>query len=501
MLLRRVYISLFIVLISSTFLLSPLVAPRVVHAISLSNNPITVTTRTFSEQFPDYINFNANAYDATGIINRASIVLTFSSDGTSETHAVPLSKPGNVVSVTWHEDTSSNHFIPAGVQVFYNWEFWDNAGNTFTDAQQKFSTIDTRFNWQHLTQGLLQVNWYNRGPDFGNFVLGRANASIQGISAKLGGSLNQPINLWVYATDQDFHGSLAPGSYEWVGGVALPSLHEASIVVADINDVTLVRDMPHELTHLVFHQLIAQGMPAPTWFDEGLAVYNQTFRESELQARWQKALASRSLLRLSQISDHFPADADQAYLAYAQSYNLLVYMYGTFGTSRMVQLIKLMNNYQTTFDQDLKQALGVDELHLENQWHLSQGQPAVLTTNEVTSTPQPVIQVKQAQNISTNYTTFWLLVGLGTFLVFLSLVSLTVLIIVSVRHTRTLKEQATTPVPANWQQGNQQYHYQYSDPSTYMQTSMYTQQSSHPVSHYQGSEFTTNRPRAQTPQE
>jgi Peptidase MA superfamily len=501
MLLRRVYRSFFVLLILFSLLLSPLFAPKIVHGLAISNNPITVTSRTFSEQFPDSINFNAHAHDAAGTINRASIVLTFSAGGTSETHTVPLSKSGNVVSVFWHEDTSSGHFIPPGIQVFYNWEFWDNLGNTFTDAQQNFSTIDSRFNWQHLTQGSLQVNWYNRGLDFGQYVLGRANASIQSISDKLGGSLNQPINLWIYATDQDFHGSLAPGSYEWVGGVALPALHEASIVVADTNDVTLVRDMPHELTHLVFHQLISQGITAPTWFDEGLAVYNQRFRESELQARWEKALASQSLLRLSQISDNFPANADQAYLAYAQSYNLLVYMYDTFGIARMVQLIKSMNNSQTTFDQDLKQALGVDELHLENQWHISQGQPAVLTSNEVTPTPQPVIQVKQAHNISTNYTMFWLLIGLGIFFVLVSLVSLTILIIVSVRYNKALKEQANASVPASWQQRNQEYHYQFSDPSTYMQTSMYTQQSSHCVSPYQGSEYPTNRPREQTPQE
>ena len=93
--------------------------------------------------------------------------------------------------------------------------------------------------------------------------------------------------------------------------------------------------MPHELTHLVFHELIAQGITAPTWFDEGLAVYNQIFREGQLKARFEKALASHSLLRLSDISTSFPANADQAYLAYAQSYNLLDYMYNTFGISKM----------------------------------------------------------------------------------------------------------------------------------------------------------------------
>jgi len=496
MLLRRFYISLFIALVIVTCLLSYLISPGVVHGLTISTNPISVTSRTYSEHFPDYIDLKASVTDTAGSINQANIVLTFSAGGESETHSVPLSKTGNAFFVvSWREDTSHGHFIPPGVQVYYQWEFWDNANNTFTDAQHQFTTIDTRFNWQHLTQGMLQVNWYNRGQDFGQFVLEKASASIQSISKTLGGSLNQPLNLWIYATDLDFHGSLAPGSYEWVGGEALPLLHEASIVVLDSTDRTLARDMPHELTHLVFHQLIAQGITPPTWFDEGLAVYNQIFREPELQARWEKALASQSLLRLSQISDNFPANADQAYLAYAQSYYLLDYMYQTFGKTRMIPLIKLINNPQTTFDQDLKQALGVDELHLENQWRLSNGQSAVLTTNDVTPTQQPVIQVKQAQNVSTNYTTFWLLIGLGIFLVFVSLISLTVLIIYSLRYNKTYKEQALS------QNGNQAYPFQYPDPSIYMQTSMFTQPPSQPASPYQGSEYPIHIPGEQAPQE
>ncbi|HXZ03740.1 MAG TPA: hypothetical protein VEH81_02850, partial [Ktedonobacteraceae bacterium] len=258
MLLRRFSISLFIALVFVTFLLSPLVSTGVVHGLTSSTNPIAVISRAYSEHFPDYIDLTASANDSAGTLNQANIVLTFSAGGASETHSVPLNKTGNAYAVSWREDTSHDHFIPPGVLVQYYWEFSDNAGNTFTDAQQQFTTIDTRFNWQHLTQGMLQVNWYNRGQDFGQFVLEKANTSIQNISNTLGGSLNQPINLWIYASDQDFHGSLAPGSYEWVGGEALPSLHEASIVVIDNFDDTLVRDMPHELTHLVFHELIAQ---------------------------------------------------------------------------------------------------------------------------------------------------------------------------------------------------------------------------------------------------
>ena len=501
MLSRRLHTSLFIVLIFGILLLSHLASPGVVHGLTISTNPITVISRMYHEDFPNYIDLSADVQDSAGTINQASLVLTFNPDGTSENHSVSIHKQGNVYVASWREDTSHGHFIPPGVQVTYNWEFTDNAGNTLTDAQQQFTTIDTNFNWQHLTQGMLQVNWYNRDQNFGQYVLDKASASIHSISKTLGGNLNQPINLWVYQNDQQFHDSLAPGSYEWVGGEALPLLHEASIVVQDTSDFTLIRDMPHELTHLVFHELIAQGITAPTWFDEGLAVYNQNFREGQLADRFEKALASHSLLRLNDISTSFPANADQAYLAYAQSYNLLDYMYKTFGSSKMTQLIKFMNNPQQTFDQDLAQAIGEDEIHLENQWRLSNGQSAVLTTSDITPTPtaQQVIQVKQAQNISTNNTTFWLLIGLGVFLVFASLISLIVLITYSLRYNKTLKQQAKVSNPAYLQNGNQAY--SYSDPSTYMRSSMYSQSPSQPTSPYQESEYPIHIPGDQAPQE
>ena len=312
MLSRRFHTSLFIALVFGILLLSHFASPGIVHGLTISTNPISVISRTYSENFPGYIDLSANAQDSAGTINQATLVLTFNPDGASENHSVSLNKQGNVYIATWREDTSHGHFVPPGVQVTYNWEFTDNTGHTLTDAQQQFTTIDTRFNWQHLTQGMLQVNWYNRDQNFGQTILDQASTSIHKISTTLGGSLNQPINLWIYATDQDFHGSLAPDSYEWVGGVALPLLHEASIVVQDASDYTLTRDMPHELTHLVFHELIAQGITAPTWFDEGLAVYNQIFREGQLKARFEKALASHSLLRLSDISTGFPANADHS---------------------------------------------------------------------------------------------------------------------------------------------------------------------------------------------
>jgi Peptidase MA superfamily len=498
---RRFYLSLLVTLSLCAMLLLPVYASRHAHALSPSSSPITVTSRTYSIQFPNFIDFNVSANDPISTIDRASIVINLSEETTQELHTVPISKAAHTVSVSWRENTSGRHFIRPGTQVSYFWQFWDSARNTLTDTPQQFTTIDSRFKWQHLTQGMLEVNWYNRSQDFGETIQAQASASIQRISATLGAGLIHPINLWVYETEEDFHSSLAPGSYEWVGGEALPSLDEASIVVVSTSDDTLVRDMPHELTHLIYHQLTGHGIIAPTWFDEGLAVYHQIYHEQDMTARLQKALVTHTLLRLYEISSRFPSDPDKAYLAYAQSWNLVDYMYSTFGQPKMAQLIKQMNNPQVDFDEDLQQVLGEDQLHLENQWRLHLNQPAILTPSELTPTPQRTAAIKHAQNVTTNHISFWLLTGLGILLVLGSLSGLVLLVLFSVRRTRAARAQPTASNPMSTHQGNQALQYPYPDPSTYMQTSMYTQLSSQPMPPVQVEEYPAITPRKQAPQE
>jgi len=448
---------------------APLLAPR--HALALShtaNDAITITSQTNSVHFPDSIAFTVSANDANSTFVAATIVVNIHSNGGPESHSLPVPNAARIVRLTWNESTSGNNFLPPNSTVYYFWRFTDKAGDTFTEPMQQLTTVDTRFNWNHLTRGFLQVNWYNRPVDFGQTILSTASGDIQSTSKMLGGGLTHLVNLWVYETDSDFHGSLPPGTYEWVGGIAFPTLDSASIVAAGFSDLTLVRDMPHELTHLIFHQLIQNGENggsyAPVWFDEGLAVYNQGYHEPDMKNRLNQALATDSLLRLSDISFSFPADADKAYLAYAQSWNLVGYMFSAFGQTKMDQLIKDMNNPQDDFGQDLTLALGLDEVHLENQWRLHLNQTGILTPDQITPTPQATPKSNvQVVNPSSDDRS-WVLVAFGGVLVVVSLVGLIALFAVA---NRRRKQPAFLAGTVNTQP--------YADPAIYMRNSMYTQ--------------------------
>src|SRR5260370_744311 len=123
--------------------------------------------------------------------------------------------------------------------------------------------------------------------------------------------------------------------------------------------------MPHEMTHLVFHQLTAHANVIPTWFDEGLAVYNQMYHEPEMTARLQKALDTQTLLSLDDISGGFPPDADKAYLAYAQRCNLVAYMHSTFGQARMTANTG-KTDFTATYSVKLREATA---MLLRYTWH------------------------------------------------------------------------------------------------------------------------------------
>jgi hypothetical protein len=411
-------------------------------------DPITVLSQTYTISFPQAIDFQITVHDSSSTITQGRIYITSDTPRYfSESHIVIPGHPAASVTLDWHEDTSSSSFFPPGSHITYYWQIQDTRGS-FAQAPQQFSTVDTRFSWQHLSQGLLQVNWYNHPTSFGQIIVSQATTSLSRISNNIGGGLLHPINLWVYQTSDDFRGSLPPNTHEWVGGIAFPSLDEAFIVADSPADNTLIRDMPHELTHLVFHQRIAQGISAPVWFDEGLAVYNQLYQEPEMTLRLKEALNTHTLLPLKTLYFEFPANADQAYLAYAQSWNLVDYMYNTFGLNDMHALVQDMNSTQHNFTEDVQQALGVAVLHLENQWRISLRQPVIQGIDTGSLASQPAQKSIPRPGLTDSNTP--LLLSLGILLIVLPLSGIIALFIYQRRNRIRARLIAPSgPYPSN----------------------------------------------------
>lgn len=427
-----------------------------------ASNPFTVTSRSQTVHFPDYIDLNLMVRDSASPITQATIVVSYIVNATygdeqTVTHSVltPTNRAGQVVALHDREDTTSNSFVTPGTSIQYHWELQDQAGHMLTDTSQQFVTVDTRFSWHHLAQGMLEVNWYNQPDSFGQAVLKQASANLAHIAQTLGSAPTTPLKLWIYADHTDFAGAIGSYSYEWVGGEAYPAMGQAFFVIADDQATALIRDMPHEMTHLVFAQIEPRALFIPAWFNEGLAVYNQLYHEPAMTAAFQQALTDHTLLPLDQINGSFPVDADKAYLAYAQSWNLVEYMYQTYGTEKMATFLKTLNSPLIDFDGAAKQALGVDVAHLERQWRIHLNQPP---TPDAASPSAPVVAHQSPGALSTIST----LLVIGSVICIVGIIAGIALVLVTMRQRKRQLVQsypltgvAPVEVPEMWGQGKE----------------------------------------------
>jgi hypothetical protein len=135
---------------------------------------------------------------------------------------------------------------------------------------------------------------------------------------------------------------------------------------------------PHELTHLVIHQATDNPFgDIPRWLDEGLAVY----MSGELDAPWRgyrdmvvRSARQDKLMTLQTLSSSFPADPEQAGLAYAESGSVVEFIIKHYGQKAMAHLLEIFSK-GALYDDALEQALGVDTWGLDNAWRQSIGAP------------------------------------------------------------------------------------------------------------------------------
>ena len=105
-------------------------------------------------------------------------------------------------------------------------------------------------------------------------------------------------------------------------------------------------------------------------------------------------------------------------------------MYQTFGLQKMAALIHDMDNPNQGFDADMRQTLGLDVAHLENQWHFSLNQPPTLSKDQMAE-PLPALQPPNPYNSTT---IALLLLGIG--LVIVALLGLGSIVAYQRRATR-----------------------------------------------------------------
>jgi len=272
-------------------------------------------------------------------------------------------------SVSFTYDASQNVFPP------FSWiVFWFQAtltdDQTYTSAPITFPYNDNRFPWRDTSRANVTVHWYAGDDSFGATALDAAGAGMLAMQEFVPISLSESIHIYIYTNISDLQNTLSLGGEEWTGGHANPELGVVLVAIAPGSSqaIEMETKIPHELTHVMMYRALGDKYARqPAWLLEGIASMIELYPNADYQNALQQAIQNDLLLSFDDLCASFPADAGNAFLAYAQSQSFVTYIRDTYGTSG---LARLTDSYGDGFDCELgaTNALGTPLSQLDSRW-------------------------------------------------------------------------------------------------------------------------------------
>lgn len=265
---------------------------------------------------------------------------------------------------------ASQNLIPSFATIVFSFQATLVDGKTVSSPPYNFRYDDNRFTWQSLTDGPINVHWYQGDDAFGHAALDAARGGLQFVNQIVPVSLNSPLDVYVYSNSSDLQSALQLGGRSWVAGHADPTLGVVlvSVTPGDTQTIELQRQIPHELAHVMLYRNLGAGYNLlPVWLNEGIASIAELYPNPDYARALKAASQNNTLMPFSDLCASFPADSGGAFLAYAQSESFVRYLRDTYGTTGLVALTKA---YADGLDCDLgtTRAVGAPLNALEARW-------------------------------------------------------------------------------------------------------------------------------------
>lgn len=335
------------------------------HVVRADSSAITVLSTDATSSFPSGATFSISA-ESDAPIKTIELLYAESRLATYNL-AVPSFTPATRVDAKVETDFQAA-YVPAGIDLRYHWRITDQNGDSFETDEATLTWKDTRFDWTKVVSDQVEVYAYNGNEAFNKQILDSAQATVDRLEKAYDVPTSLPIRIWVYDARDDFAGSQATNSQEWIAGSAYPDLQVILAVLPEGNQREVGRVVPHEISHQVLHQAVLNPFnTVPTWFDEGLAVTSQENGAEDYRAVVQRASDEGRLMSIRSLNSEFPYDPALATLAYAESYSVVSFIKDHWGQQSITAMIEA---YRTgvSHDDAAKQALGVDLDGLDRLW-------------------------------------------------------------------------------------------------------------------------------------
>jgi len=344
-------------------------------SLAQAQGEIVILDSSSQVEFPIRLVFNLSAesdVNITDIRLRYTVEQESFAEVTSEAYVEFV--PATRVDVGWALEMVKVGGLPPGTVVNYWWVVEDASGNRIETSPVQVQFDDNRYSWRNLTEGKITIYWYEGERSFAQELMTTVQQALSRLAEDTGAYLERPVRIYVYVNSQDLRGALI-FPQEWTGGLAFTRQSLIAIGIAPDNLGWGKRAITHELAHQVTHQMTFNPyIGLPTWLDEGLAMYAEGELEPEYIAFLSQAVAEESLITVRSLSSPFSALAEQAYLAYAQSYSLVEFLIDNYGRDKMFELLSTFEQ-GSGYDEALEKVYGFNRDGLNVLWREYVGVP------------------------------------------------------------------------------------------------------------------------------
>lgn len=333
-----------------------------------SQEGIAVDGASVAVSFGQTITFTAKI-KASIPIKQVSLLFRGMNEEVTRVETVQPTEDG---SVSFTYDASQNFFPP------FSWiVFWYQAtladDQTYTSSPITFQYNDDRFPWRKITQANVTVHWYAGDDTFGSTALDAAGRGMLTMNEFIPISLSDPVEIYIYSNVNDLKDTLQFGGEDWTGGHVNPEIGVVLVAIAPGGNqaIEMETKIPHELAHVMLYRTLGSNYASQkTWLLEGIASMVELYPNPDYKHALDVASQNNSLIPFDELCDSFPADAGNAFLAYAQSQSFVTYIRDTYGTSGLTRLTEAYSD-GLTCDLGATNALGTPLSQLDARWRES----------------------------------------------------------------------------------------------------------------------------------
>ncbi|MDD5038852.1 MAG: peptidase MA family metallohydrolase [Dehalococcoidales bacterium] len=349
---------------------------------------ILLKSRNVSSQFPDGVAFTAVA-ETVAPERIQEIKLEMRIKGSSRgSYAYLEFTPDTTVQGTYLLRTNGAQYKPPGIMIDYRFIITDSKGRTQQTPEDTFLHMDNRFEWENISEGLVEVYYYGNSKDRAESVLAASTDTVTRMGALFGVEPSQTIRIIAYNNYSEMELALPFMSETTETELMLPGVafYEYNVLL-ELSGYQRAGDVAnHEITHMLVREATKDAyIDLPAWLDEGLAEYAMGNPDPSHESALSEGIAKNQILQLRHMQA-LPGKSGEILLFYGQAHSIVTYLIDSYDTGKIQQLFAAFIQ-GLSIDEALISVYGFDQDGLDNAWRESMGLPLLETEQLATSEP------------------------------------------------------------------------------------------------------------------